>query len=84
MPKRGRAHPGLERLVVRPARDDQPGGSLVGRFEQLEALKAGLVVDGTCTGSESASQLVAAFGGNGDRVDGGAMVPAVAVPPIGD
>src|ERR1700750_1173980 len=60
VPERRRVHPGLERLLVAPAGDDQPGRALVGRLEQLEALEAVLVVDGAGPGGEAAGELVPA------------------------
>ena len=69
VPERGGAQPGLERLLVPPARDHQPGGALVGGLEQLEGLESWLVVHGTRTGGEPAGELVAAIWRNGDCVD---------------
>jgi len=69
MPERWRAHPSLERIVVSPSGDDQPGIALVCGPQQLEALESWLVVDRTGTRRKPASQLVAAIGGHGDRID---------------
>src|SRR5262249_49878956 len=63
------AHPRLEGVLVPPPGDDQPGGSFVGRLEQLEALEAVLVVDCAGPGGEPAGELVPAVGGYRDRVD---------------
>ena len=65
----GRAHPGLERLLVAPAGDDQPCRALVGRLQQLEALEAVLVVDCADAGGEATGQLLAGSGVDGDGVD---------------
>ena len=42
----GRRHPLVERLLVAPARDDEPLQAIIGGTEQLEALEAVLIVDG--------------------------------------
>src|SRR5690348_5820276 len=41
-----RPHPGAERLLVLPPGHHQPGGPLIGRLEQREALEPELAVDG--------------------------------------
>jgi hypothetical protein len=66
----GRAvDPGLERVLVLPAGDDQPGEAIVGRLEQFEALEPRLPVDRARPGGEAPRQLVAGVLGNGDGVD---------------
>ena len=64
-----RAHPRLERRLVAPPGDDEPGRPVVGGLEQLEALEAVLVVDGAGPGGEPVGELVAARGVDGDGVD---------------
>src|SRR5260370_24828796 len=69
MPERGGVHPRLERLFVPPPRHHQPGGTPVGRLQQLEALETVLVVHRAGPGREPAGQLVAAISRHGNRVD---------------
>jgi hypothetical protein len=66
----GRAvDPGLERVLVLPAGDDQPREPIVGRLEELEALEPRLAVDRARPGGEAPRQLVAGVLGDGDGVD---------------
>ncbi len=67
--ERGAADPRLERLLVTPARHDEPDVAIVGRLQQLESFEAVLVVDRTRTCREPFRQLVATVGRDGDRVD---------------
>src|SRR4029450_6920171 len=67
--ERGALDPRLERLLVPPTGDHQPGRALVGRAEQLEALEAVLVVHGAGPCGEAPAQLVAGALGHGDGVD---------------
>src|SRR4051812_1111831 len=67
--ERGRRDPALERLLVAPARDDQPLETTVGRPEELEALEAVLTVDRARACGEPLGQLVAGVLGNRDGID---------------
>ena len=67
--RRRGAHPGLERLLVAPAGDDEPLLAVVGRLEQLEALESVGVVDRAGPRGEPVGQLVTGVGGHGDGVD---------------
>ncbi len=67
--ERGAAHPRVEALVIAPAGDDQPCGSVVSGLEQFEALEAVLTVNGTGTSGEALGKGVAGIGGDGDGVD---------------
>lgn len=67
--ERRRTDPSLERCLVAPAGDDEPGGPIVGRFEQFEPFETLLVVHSTGPGGETSGQLVAAVLGNGDGID---------------
>src|SRR5262245_48498425 len=64
-----RADPGLERGLITPACDHQPGGSVVGGLEKLEALEPVLVVHSACPCGKPAGQLVSAVGRHRDRID---------------
>jgi predicted dinucleotide-binding enzyme len=67
--ERGGLHPRLERVIVSPAGDHQPGGPVVGRLEQLEPLEAVRAVHRAGPGAEPLGQLVPAVGGHRDRID---------------
>src|SRR5262245_14603498 len=67
--ERRRGHPRLERRLVPPAGDDEPGGPVVDGAEELEALEAVLLVDGAGAGGEATPELVARLGRDGDGVD---------------
>jgi predicted dinucleotide-binding enzyme len=67
--ERGGVHPRLERVIVPPAGDYQPGGPVVGRLEQLEPLEAVRAVHRAGPGAEPLGQLVPAAGGHRDRID---------------
>src|SRR5260370_20259915 len=58
----GRAQPGVKGCLVPPPRHHEPGGALVGRLEELEALEALLVVDRARPGGEPAGKFVPAIG----------------------
>src|SRR5258708_10259230 len=58
VPERGRVQPGVKGGLVPPPGHHQPGGALVGRLEELEALEAFLVVDCARAGGEPAGKLV--------------------------
>src|SRR5260370_40133355 len=69
VPERGGLHPRLECRLVPPPGHHEPGGTPVGRLEQLEALEAVLVIHRAGPGGEPAGELVAAVGGPRYRVD---------------
>ena len=64
-----RIDPRLERGLVAPACDDQPGCSIVGGLEQFEALEPVLVVHSACSCRKPAGQFVSAVGRHRDGVD---------------
>src|SRR5215472_11538459 len=61
--------PGLEGRLVPPPGHHQPGGALVGRLEELEALEAVLVVDRARPGGKPVGELVTAVGRHSNRID---------------
>src|SRR5258708_31174836 len=65
----GRAVPGVKGCHVPPPRFHEPGGALVGRLEELEALEALLVVDRARPGGEPAGKFVPAIGWHCNRID---------------
>jgi hypothetical protein len=67
--KGGGANPGLKGVFVAPPSDDQPGQLVIGRPQQLEALKSLGVINGSCSFGESTGKLVAAIGRDGDGID---------------
>src|SRR3954451_535559 len=67
--ERRRRNPGIERSFIAPARDDEPGGPVVGRLEELEPLEPVLVVHRAGPRPEATGQLVAAVLRDGDGVD---------------
>jgi Protein kinase domain len=67
--ERGRVQPRLERALVLPAGYDQPGGAVVSRLQQFEALEAVLSVDRARPGREPPREFVPAAGWHGNRVD---------------
>ena len=75
-----RIEPCLERCLVAPAGDHEPGGAIVGRFEQFEPFEAVLVVHRTGAGGEAAGQFVAAVLGNADGIDLDDSHPAMVAP----
>src|ERR1700683_3246989 len=68
MGERWRGDPGLEGVLVAPARDHEPLPAIIGGAEELEALEPVLVVHRPGAGGEALRQLVAGVVGNGDGV----------------
>src|SRR5258708_38149690 len=69
VPECGRAQPGVKGCLVPPPRYHEPGGALVGRLEELEALEALLVVDRARPGGEPAGKFVPPIGWHCNPLD---------------
>jgi hypothetical protein len=67
--ERVRVQPGLERLLIAPAGEDQPLLPPISGLEQLETFKSIGIVDGPCSRREAVCQLVPGLGRHGNGVD---------------